>query len=93
MNLRNSFVSSTLKLENIKENNVNFWFADILTSVVQNIQCTHMSVLQGVIVMFWVIHYMRLAIGEDYELIINKILVWLMSGGGTVSTTFQNGPV
>jgi len=71
LNLRNSLVSSALKLENIKENNVNFWLADTLTLVVKNIQRTHMSVLQGIVVMFWVIHYMSLVIGKDYELINN----------------------
>jgi len=83
-------VSSTLKLENIKENNVNLWLADTLALVVKNIQRTHMSVLQGIVVMFWVIHYMSLVIGKDYELINNELLVWLVSGPST--QRFKIGP-
>lgn len=61
--LYNRLVSSTLKLEDIEVNNINFWLADTLAAVVKNIQLTHMSVLQGTTVVRWILYFVSLVVG------------------------------
>ncbi|VVC39960.1 Hypothetical protein CINCED_3A007846 [Cinara cedri] len=59
-----SSVASTLKLENIEANELHFWLADTIAGVVKNIEQKGVSIIQGIIIICWFIHYVSLVIEE-----------------------------